>query len=199
MLWFDGTFHPSPFKQVTRGSVTAQVPHYPQDRAKCVCFEILTRNHMIHLPAITMGVTEVHTAHGPSIALFLNNNVRKTQNFQVIYNLPDYFHKWLFFFFWLNTLFHFWLLTKRQDIVAEFVALQFYIEQHLSVSSRFLFQSLTLSCKMSSLVTQKNSQIGGKKHGFAASEWFDFFCWNIRKGKMGIFTWREHVNFFMLK
>lgn len=98
MLWFDGTFHPSPFKQITRGSVTAQVPHYPQDRAKCVCFEILTRNHMIHLPAITMGVTEVHTAHWPSIALFSNNNVRKTQNFQVIYNLPDYFHNWLFFF-----------------------------------------------------------------------------------------------------
>ena len=162
MLWFDGTFHPSLYKQVTKGSVTAQVPHYPQDRAKCLCFEILTRNHMIHLPAITMGVTEVHTAYWPSVALFANNNVRKTQNFQVIYNLPDYFHNWLFFLFWLNMLFHFWLLTKRQDIVAEFVALRFYIEQHLSVSSRFLFQSLTLSCKMSSLVTQKSRQLEEK-------------------------------------
>ena len=92
MLRFDGTFHFSPYKQVTRGTTAAQAPHYPQDRTKCLCFEILTRNRMIHLPAITMGVIEVHTAHWPSVTLFSNDNVRKKQKFQVICSLPDYFH-----------------------------------------------------------------------------------------------------------
>lgn len=36
-------------------------------------------------------------------------------------------------------LFHFWPLTKRQDTVAEFVALRFYIQQHLSSEFTFVF------------------------------------------------------------
>lgn len=83
----------------------------------------------------------MHTAHWPSLASFSNNNAGKRHllNFQVIYNLLENFHSWLFFPFLLNILFHFWPLTKTQDIVGESVALQFYIKQYLSRDFTFLF------------------------------------------------------------
>jgi hypothetical protein len=100
-----------------------------------------------------------------------------------MYNLPDYFHNWLFFF-WRDTLFQFWLLTKKQDVVGESVSFQFYIKKHVSTEFTFLFWSLTQSCKMSYFSYRKSNHLDkNKKCGCAMSKWIYVLYWCIRKAK----------------